>query len=305
MDARQLFCCTRDVMTARLSFSIAQVSIAALSLTVLLAPNAGILNAGEKAPVVTADSATHEFHGVAEPDDRFGDERQRPFVLQKIRLVAAEDDSDLLLPESLNPQNEDDDGGSELRAELKKTESLLRKTVPAARMTVRRDPSSKRLLSAVEGGEGKTIREVQEDLKATEQKSQVPIEFSARFNDFAIMDDLPYGKYLYIHHDPLFFEDTPAERYGEVSYPCVQPVISFTKFMGTFALIPFKVTADYCAANHEGGVYAYDHHNNLRPGVFEGSYFPSVDVMRQYPKATFSGIAVTAATATGLIFVLP
>lgn len=305
MDAKQLYCNTRDAIIARVPLSMTGAALVALSWTVSVGLTDALVQAAEPSnPQATSPQrlSASRIRLLDEPGEQFRDESEVPFVQSKIQLISAQEDGTLVPPRPTEPGETSDE--PELRAELGGTASQLRKTVPAARMTVRRDPSPKRVLASAEPG-GKTIAEVQEDLKKSEETSQVPTDFTGRFADFGLVDDLPYGKYLYIHHDPLFFEDIPAERYGEVPYPCIQPVISFTKFMGTFAMIPYKVTADYCAANHEGGVYAYDHHYNLRPGVFEGSYFPSVDVMKQYPRASFAGVAATAATATGLIFVLP
>ena len=46
-------------------------------------------------------------------------------------------------------------------------------------------------------------------------------------------------------HRPLYFDDTPLERYGQsVKHTCLQPFISGAKFAGTFAILPYKMGID-------------------------------------------------------------
>jgi hypothetical protein len=114
-----------------------------------------------------------------------------------------------------------------------------------------------------------------------------------------------YGQYIFICHDPLFFEDIPAERYGEVHSPCLQPVVSFTKFVGAIPLLPYKIPMNYFAASHDGAYVAYDHHYNLRPGVTEGSYFPNHVQNAPYVSARTASIATYAWVVTGVVLFLP
>lgn len=179
---------------------------------------------------------------------------------------------------------------------------LFHTTVPASKMKVRRDPSPDRYLG---GKDARSIRDVADQLKQDEQKNPYEHSGTTRMTDLGWSPDLPYGRYLYIHHAPLLFEDIPAERYGEVDYPYLHPVIGFTKFVSTVPLLPYKVTTNYYAAYHNDAWYAYDHHGNLRPGILEGSFFPSWEVIRTYPEANLAGLAAQGAATAGIFFLLP
>lgn len=179
---------------------------------------------------------------------------------------------------------------------------LFHTTVPASKMRIRRDPAGDRFLGANKNA--KSIRDVANELKVEEQKN--PYEHTgSTYLPEGWSTDLPYGKYLYIHHAPLLFEDIPAERYGEVTHPCLQPVIGFTKFITTVPLLPYKVTTDYYAAYHNDAWCAYDHHGNLRPGILEGSFIPSWEVIRTYPEANLAGALVQGGATAGIFFLLP
>jgi hypothetical protein len=158
----------------------------------------------------------------------------------------------------------------------------------SSRMTIRRDPSPDRLETYQALNSAKSPR-------VTAPPPHV----------FPWSNPVPYGQYLYIHHDPLLFEDLPAERYGESHCACVQPVVSFVKFVGTVPMLPYKIPMNYHAARHEEGYYAYDHHHNLRPGVVEGSYFPDLRPSAPYPKSRMKALATYAGVATGIVFFLP
>ena len=179
---------------------------------------------------------------------------------------------------------------------------LFHTTVPATKMKIRRDPSADRFLG--NNKNAKSIRDVANELKVDEQKNPYEHTGTMRLPE-GWSPDLPYGKYLYIHHAPLLFEDVPAERYGEVSHPHLQPVIGFTKFMATVPLLPYKVTTDYYAAYHNDGWYAYDHQGNLRPGILEGSFFPSWEVIQAYPEANLVGALAQGGATAGIFFLLP
>ena len=46
-------------------------------------------------------------------------------------------------------------------------------------------------------------------------------------------------------HRPLYFDDTPLERYGQsIKHTRLQPVVSGAKFFGTFAVLPYKMGID-------------------------------------------------------------
>ena len=44
-----------------------------------------------------------------------------------------------------------------------------------------------------------------------------------------------------LHHQPLYFDDTPLERYGQAHSALVQPLASAARFYGTFAVMPIKL----------------------------------------------------------------
>ncbi len=45
-----------------------------------------------------------------------------------------------------------------------------------------------------------------------------------------------------ICHHPLYFEDAMLERHGHTRLPCLQPVVSGSKFLGELALMPYLMT---------------------------------------------------------------
>jgi len=45
-------------------------------------------------------------------------------------------------------------------------------------------------------------------------------------------------------HRPLYFDDTPLERYGQTKHPLIQPVVSGARFFGTFPILPYKMGTD-------------------------------------------------------------
>ncbi len=176
---------------------------------------------------------------------------------------------------------------------METTSRLARPSIPPRKMTIRRDPVGSSLL-------------IQQELQRKENRT----EFSGLGAVFVAesvwpTDNGSYGKYLYVHHAPLLFEDIPLERYGESANPCFQPVVSLSKFMGTVPRLPFKITTNYWAAIHDHGLYAYDHHGNLRPGILEGTYFPSCRVMKQYPCAHLAGSLAEAGSLAGVVLFIP
>lgn len=114
-----------------------------------------------------------------------------------------------------------------------------------------------------------------------------------------------YGQYIFIDHDPLLFEDIPAERYGEVFRPGVQPVVSLVKFVGAVPILPYKISMNHFAVKDYNAYYAYDHHGNLRPGVVEGAYLPDYYLGAPYPKSRLKAGMVQIGAATGVVFFLP
>lgn len=45
-------------------------------------------------------------------------------------------------------------------------------------------------------------------------------------------------------HRPLYFDDQPLERYGQTSYPRLQPAISTAKYFGDVIFMPYKIVVD-------------------------------------------------------------
>ncbi|MFO0919304.1 MAG: hypothetical protein U0872_13460 [Planctomycetaceae bacterium] len=181
---------------------------------------------------------------------------------------------------------------------------LLRLTVPAQKMTIRRDPRPNRMVGN-DPESHRTILSIQEELEQSQQNNPLPNSVGIRPLEIGWVDDMPYGKYIFIPHKPLLFEDIPAERYGEVCYPCLEPGVSFVKFFGAIPMAPFKLTADCWAAKHDDAYTAYDHQGNLRPGILEGSYFPDCHVLKDHLCAAVAGTVVELATFGGIVVFLP
>ncbi|MCA9212663.1 MAG: hypothetical protein KDB27_06350 [Planctomycetales bacterium] len=94
-------------------------------------------------------------------------------------------------------------------------------------------------------------------------------------------------------HRPLYFDDTPLERYGQSRFPVLQPVVSGAKFFGTFAVLPYKMGIDRtgdCVSSL--GYY--------RPG----SCAPCIRE-RVIPAFEADAALLEAGTAVALIFILP
>ena len=176
---------------------------------------------------------------------------------------------------------------------------------PARKMTVRRDPRKDRFVgNGVESGQ--SLTSVQNELKSQPQHNSFQnMQISQVADYWGQAGDLPYGKYIYVHHGPLLFEDIPLERYGQEFHPCLQPAISFTKFMGTVPMVPYKITADCYAADHYGALCALDSQGNLRPGILEGQYFPSHHIMKQFPRANVAATLVEAGSIAGIVLFIP
>jgi hypothetical protein len=45
-------------------------------------------------------------------------------------------------------------------------------------------------------------------------------------------------------HGPLYFDDVPLERYGQMHHPLIQPVLSGFHFFGNVPLLPYKMGID-------------------------------------------------------------
>ena len=91
-------------------------------------------------------------------------------------------------------------------------------------------------------------------------------------------------------HKPLYFEDWELERYGH-SYGPLDPVLSAAHFFTTLPVLPYKMGVELpweC-------VYPLGYY---RPGDCAPWTIPAIPI-------SFRGMAVEAATVTGLVFLLP
>lgn len=94
-----------------------------------------------------------------------------------------------------------------------------------------------------------------------------------------------------VYHQPLYFDDTPLERYGQSRHPVLQPWISGARFFMTFPAVPYLI----------GLSRPYDHVYNL--GLYRpGSHAPPV---RSHLPLEADAITLESAAWIALIFALP
>ncbi len=101
-----------------------------------------------------------------------------------------------------------------------------------------------------------------------------------------------YGNYLFICHDPLYFEDQVAERYGEHWGKWIQPAVSAGKFFGSVPMAPYKFFANSLSEE----CYGEDKYGQVRNGFAEGTFIPPFHA---------GAAALTAGAVTGLYFLVP
>jgi hypothetical protein len=92
-------------------------------------------------------------------------------------------------------------------------------------------------------------------------------------------------------HKPLYFEDWQLERYGHSHGPLADPFVSAAHFFTTLTVLPYKMGVELpweC-------MYPLGHY---RPGSCAPWTVPAVPI-------SLRGMAVQAATVTGIVFVLP
>jgi len=92
-------------------------------------------------------------------------------------------------------------------------------------------------------------------------------------------------------HKPLYFEQWNLERYGHSCHPAVDPFISAAHFFASVPALPYKMGVELpweC-------IYPLGYY---RPGDCAPWTIPA-------PPISARGAAVEAATATGIIFILP
>ena len=93
-------------------------------------------------------------------------------------------------------------------------------------------------------------------------------------------------------HQPLYFEDTPLERYGQSVAPHFQPILSGGRFFLTLPIMPYKIGADH----------PYDCVTTLgyyRPGVCAPC------VMQVPPPLEWDAALLQAGTTVALVLLLP
>ena len=92
-------------------------------------------------------------------------------------------------------------------------------------------------------------------------------------------------------HQPLYFEEVNAERYGYTCSRFLQPAISAAHFFGTLPALPYLKGADCpCECNYTLGHY--------RPGSCN-------PWRRHWWPLSLRGAACEAGVVTGMVFVLP
>jgi hypothetical protein len=101
-----------------------------------------------------------------------------------------------------------------------------------------------------------------------------------------------YGNYLFICHDPLYFEDQVTERYGEHWGKWIQPAVSAGKFFGSVPMAPYKFFANSLSEE----CYGEDKYGQVRNGFAEGTFIPPFHA---------GAAALTAGAVTGLFFLVP
>ena len=244
---------------------------------------------------------------IDQPLNAFADQPENPFEepaaeafparTLKLKLLAAQEPD--LAPQEPEPKPApatlDDGPAPDTGARL------FRTAIPAGKMTLRRDPRKDRFIGN-DSENGKSLRAVQEELQRNEQRN-VYANMAVVNAEEGWSMDVPYGKYIYVHHSPLIFEDIPLERYGDEIHPALTPVVSFTKFMGTVGMLPYKVTTNIWASNHDCALYSYDYQGNVRPGILEGSWLPRPQVIREYPVANMMGLFAEAGVITGFLII--
>ena len=92
-------------------------------------------------------------------------------------------------------------------------------------------------------------------------------------------------------HRPLYFDETPLERYGQTIHPNLQPVLSGVHFFGMLPLLPYKMGVD----RPHDEIYTLGHY---RPG-------DSAPCLRQRLPLEFDAATFEALTIAGLILLIP
>ena len=93
-----------------------------------------------------------------------------------------------------------------------------------------------------------------------------------------------------MYHFPLYFEEINLERYG-YGRGHLQPALSGAHFFGRIPALPYMLTARHCREK----MYVLGH-------ALPGSPFPR---MCYFPRFRTKAAAAEAATAVGLVFLIP
>ncbi len=92
-------------------------------------------------------------------------------------------------------------------------------------------------------------------------------------------------------HMPAYFDNVPLERYGQTKHPRLEPVLSGVKFALALPILPYKMGVD----RPHDCVTTLGH---LPPG-------DCVPCIKQTLPLEFDAAFLEAATAVGLVFLLP
>jgi hypothetical protein len=92
-------------------------------------------------------------------------------------------------------------------------------------------------------------------------------------------------------HQPLYFEQVNAERYGYGCAPCLQPIASTAHFFASAVALPYQMAAD-CPRSC---VYTLGHYRPGDCGPRQRHYWP----------CSVKGGVVQAATVVGLVALIP
>lgn len=153
---------------------------------------------------------------------------------------------------------------------LSESRTAIQPLVPVSKMTIRLAAGNRRWLHDDKQASTKSLEEIRQELNADGESSvDLPKEPCHKPIYGPVNACGPYCRYFFVCHDPLYFEEIPLERYGDVCNSHLQPFISAGHFFGTLPLVPFK-----CVANHVGAArgecFSLDYMGNWRPGIAEG-----------------------------------
>lgn len=93
------------------------------------------------------------------------------------------------------------------------------------------------------------------------------------------------------YHNPLYFEQVNLERYGQGTYPCLQPAASGAMFFATIPILPYKIGAKHWNER----VHTLGHYRPGNRNPYQIHYSPF----------SWRGVIYQGAATSGLVFALP